>query len=175
MTDVDKSIRMSESAVVQGKLATLTVPAKHIRGHNIIKTPAPCHERFYVSKVEQLSDNTVVVKGWVDEQEMELVYGADEKVTLFPLIRYCESSSSVSIEIQPVGYWTDAVTVRKQRDFFRYDDQNPKWHDAEISWGSGGTTGQMTSQEIASQFRKVLTYALDLAKKLDKKYEGKGE
>lgn len=171
MNNLKKSIKMTEKAIATGKLSTMEMSASKLRRNNIIQLPGSCSETFGIDEINHIGENCVVLKGYLGDSETELVFGKEDKVTVIPNVLYYESPYSVTVSIQPIGFWTSAVTIRKELSMLYNENDGYDWKPADISWGSGGTTGQLNSQETAKEFKKALTYAIKIARDLDKRFK----
>lgn len=81
-------------------------------------------------------------------------------------ITWYKTHKQIQVFIQPEGYWSDSVTIRKGQDIFG----EGKWNPASINYGAGGTDG--TQDSIATAITKAiaLKQAAKIARNLDRRY-----
>lgn len=74
-------------------------------------------------------------------------------------IRISEDNFSKQAHIQPVGFWTDVISVWQTLDTADFIT----WLPPEITWSSGGRDGNVSSKEATQNFIEALTYAQEIA------------
>jgi hypothetical protein len=148
------------------------VLAKNIKGSCYVRFKQG-GKVFAVWQVVKSDEIATVFKGsYMDSDTSEEITVSNElKVRMYALIRECHDEYSHSLSIQPVGFWTDVINVRKNTDMWYDNGTQCKWAKAEISWGSGGTSGQFTDIEEVDLFVEALQYAKEWAKEIDKRYK----
>jgi len=146
------------------------VLAKDIHGHDHVKFEGD-DDFFAVWQKSVSTDGMIVLRGCYMKQDTEetITVAPDLKVHLYAFIRECHDEWSHSISIQPVGFWSDVISVRKNKRLSY--GKNGEWEPAEMSWGSGGTTGAFDSVKTTEFFIEALEFAKEWCIHIDKKFK----